>query len=113
MQKELGIGEIVIVNIIKEGVSLGNFTLVMKENNEFVAHEIIECFATQIGLVMAKHDAVKKLIKIKEKFIHTIEATGIATWESDLTNNKVTYSSKWAEMLGYSSEELQSGSIRW
>ncbi|NLB21394.1 MAG: PAS domain-containing protein, partial [Clostridium sp.] len=113
MQKELGIGEVILVNIIKEGVSLGDFTLVMNENKEFYAHEIIELFATQIGLVIAKHDAEKKLIKNKEKFIHTIEATGAATWEWDLTNNKVTYSSKWAEMLGYSPEELQGTPMQW
>ncbi len=113
IELQSGVGEIVQVNIAKEGKSLGDFTLMMDKDRKFNAHDIVELFASQIGLVIAKNQAEKKLKQSKEKFLHTIEATGAATWEWNLTTNEVNYSAKWSEMLGYDLGEIEATPTQW
>lgn len=48
-----------------------------------------------------------------QKFKFGINAIGVATWEWDLRKNTIIFSRKWAEMMGYSYEELSNRIEDW
>ncbi|MBF8435886.1 diguanylate cyclase [Halanaerobiaceae bacterium Z-7014] len=49
--------------------------------------------------------------KLKEKLNLIIEGTNVGTWEYNIQTGKTVYNEKWAEMIGYTLEELNPDSI--
>ncbi len=47
------------------------------------------------------------LIKEKQRLEGIIAATNIGTWEWNIQTNRIEYNERWAEILGYTIEELQ------
>ena len=42
-----------------------------------------------------------------------VESSGLGVWDHDIVNDKVTRNARWAEMLGYTLEELESDANAW
>ncbi|WP_251924423.1 PAS domain-containing protein, partial [Salinibacter ruber] len=53
-----------------------------------------------------KNETERKLHKSRERLQMAVEGGNIGTWDWDLETGKVIFNRQWAEMLGYSREEL-------
>lgn len=59
-------------------------------------------------------DAESRLKMERERLNNIIEGTNAGTWEWNVQTNETKYDEKWAEMLGYTLEEIRnSSSITW
>ncbi len=57
IERTFGVGETVIVKIMRKGRMLGDFTLVMGRGKSFDQEEIAEIFSNQLGLAIDRHRA--------------------------------------------------------
>ena len=67
--------------------------------------EPLRMYGTAIDISFRKN-AEEMLLLEKERTENVIEGTDAGTWERDLATNKVTFNNRWAQMIGYESEEL-------
>lgn len=67
IHKTFKLGPVVVVNILREGVAIGDFTLIFREGKEIQNREIVELFADQVSLILYKMRAESHLeAKISE-----------------------------------------------
>lgn len=57
--------------------------------------------------VLARNSLAKERLRLD----HVLLGTGAGTWELDVRRAKITWDTRWAEILGYQLDELGSGSI--
>lgn len=111
VENEFQTGEVIIVKIMNDQIYIGDFTIIMEKGVSFQAHEVAEIYAAQIGLFIDRKRVLNKLKENNEKFDFAMDTAGVGTWEWDLVNNDLTFSSRWYTMLGYSRNEF-SGDIQ-
>lgn len=99
LEKTFRIGETVIVNIMKDGNTYGDFTIIMPTGESFKNDMFAEIFAQQIGLVLDRYQTEKELDGF---FSVNLDLLCIA----DLQGNFVKTNPAWSEILGYTPEEL-------
>ena len=59
----------------------------------------------------ARKEAEKELIEIKERLELAVTGTGAGLWDWYIKSNKTVFSERWAEIVGYTLEELEPVSI--
>lgn len=101
-----GIGQVVVVKIIKDKKSLGDFTIIMSKDKTFENKEIAELYASQVGLYIEKVNANKIHLYSKKKLENIIQGTNAGTWEWNVQTGETLYNERWAEILGYNLEEI-------
>jgi PAS domain S-box-containing protein len=67
------IGEIFWAKIEKDGVVLGDFTMIMQGNEVFKHLDLVEIYTRQIGLLLTRHLAELELRKSEEKYRTLVE----------------------------------------
>ncbi|MDW7669039.1 MAG: PAS domain S-box protein [Bacillota bacterium] len=60
-----------------------------------------------------KKEAEEKLRESEIRFNVAVEGTEAGIWDWDMVNNKVTFSSQWKNMLGYSDNEIENSFEDW
>ncbi|MCF7927946.1 MAG: PAS domain S-box protein [Spirochaetales bacterium] len=55
----------------------------------------------------------EKLQETRKRFDLAIEGTGAGLWDWDMKSNRVVYSQKWKEMLGYEDHEIENSFYGW
>ncbi len=63
-----GIGEVVVVKIMKNNIMLGDFTLIMPKGKAFKKDSIVEIYANQVGLAIVNMREEEKIIKSEEQY---------------------------------------------
>jgi two-component system cell cycle sensor histidine kinase/response regulator CckA len=66
--------------------------------------------------VKTKSELIKELKKQRQKVAElelALESSGLGLWDHDLVNDRVTRNERWAEMLGYQLEEIDSDGDTW
>lgn len=106
IQATFKIGDIVIVNILKEKQIIGDFTIIMEKGIPFISTEIAKLYASQVALLMEKIKASTKHQQSRKRLQSIIEATNIGTWEWNIQTEEIILNELWAEMVGYTLEEL-------
>ncbi len=101
-----GIGQVVVVKIIKDKKSLGDFTIIMSKDKTFENKEIAELYASQVGLYIDRVNANRIHLYSKKKLENIIQGTNAGTWEWNVQTGETLYNERWAEILGYSIEEI-------
>ena len=104
--KTLGIGQVAIIKINKMDQLIGEFTLIMTKGKTLANPELAELFASQVGLFLDRSKNLQDLQNERDRLNDIIEATNVATWEYNVQTDENTYNERWAEMLGYTLDEL-------
>ena len=64
-------------------------------------------FISQINDITEQKKANEDLEKERHRLLQTIEGTNIGTWEWQIQEGKIIYNERWANIVGYTLEELQ------
>ena len=78
---------------------------VRDEHNNLVS--IIGYFFDQSAL----KEVEKELANEKQRLLYIIEGTNVGTWEWNIQTGQTTFNEKWAQMIGYTLQELEPISI--
>jgi len=81
--------------------------IVVDENNTYLGHR-----ASNRDITTRKK-MEQELKQSKEWLQLTVGNSGMATWEWDIVNDVVEYDRNWAELLGYTHEEIQPANTIW
>ncbi len=68
LTKSFGIGEILVVKIMKNNLMLGDFTLIMPKAKKFEKENITEIFANQVGLALVNIQEEEKIQQSEEQY---------------------------------------------
>lgn len=63
--------------------------------------------------ISAQKNTEKTLIESEGRLRKTLDVTSDGVWDRNLVTGEVYYGAKWATVLGYSEEDLQTGKISW
>lgn len=111
LTKSFGIGEIVVVKIMKNNIMLGDFTIIMPKGMDFDKDCIVEIYATQVGLALINTREENLLSKSKELFKTTLLSISDGVISVD-AKGKVLVLNKVAQQLtGWTIEEAMGKSI--
>jgi diguanylate cyclase (GGDEF)-like protein/PAS domain S-box-containing protein len=61
----------------------------------------------------AEHENASKLFEKEEQLRYVLQGSGLGFWDWDIIANKVHRNERWAEMLGYTFNELQETTKQW
>lgn len=67
----------------------------------------IKFFVSQIQDISQRKIAQKRLLKEKYRVSNILEGTNAGTWEWNVQTGKTIFNEKWANLIGYSLDELQ------
>ncbi|MBE7641697.1 PAS domain S-box protein [Salegentibacter sp. BLCTC] len=62
--------------------------------------------------VLPEGSPVQDIVDVRQRFKSVIEGTNVGTWEWNVQTGETIFNEKWAEILGYTLEELQPVSIK-
>ena len=68
IEKTFNIGKVVVVKIIKDNVAIGDFTLLFDGQKTLQNIEIVELFASQVGLYVVRNQAEEDLRESESKY---------------------------------------------
>jgi PAS domain S-box-containing protein len=80
-----------------------NLSVSLVRGNGAVPQHLI----SQIENINERKAAEHSLVEEKETLANVIEGTNAAVWEWNIQTGKTVYNERWAEMLGYTLDELQ------
>lgn len=68
LTKTFGVGETIVVKIMKNNLMLGDFTLIMPKDQKFQQDQITEIFANQVGLALVNNIEEEKIQQSEEQY---------------------------------------------
>ena len=68
---------------------------------------------SKIEMEEAREKTKKILFELEERYEMAINGAGLGVWDWDIQTGKVIFNERWAEMLGYSIEEIAPDFISW
>ncbi|MGG2399435.1 PAS domain S-box protein [Pseudomonas sp. SH1-B] len=69
--------------------------------------EFMRLFARWVGATLERDQQEQSRQTLLERLASTIEGTDVGTWEWNVQTGETVFNERWAQMLGYSLEELQ------
>jgi len=109
LEKIFSLGNIYIVKIARGEDIIGYFVLVMDEETKLANKRLIQIYTHQLLLLFERQKNQKKLNRTKERLKLAMEAAEHSFWDWDLDSNKVYFSPRFYNMLGYKAGELSTG----
>lgn len=100
------VGLVAVIRIVRHQKVLGDFTIMMERHAPIEDPEILELFAAQVGLLISKHEEEKEKEENKNRLGMVMEAIDGAPWVWDVPDNVGHVSPIFAEMLGWTLDEL-------
>jgi two-component system, cell cycle sensor histidine kinase and response regulator CckA len=91
----------------KKVIWVNDFTTVIRNSWGDVTH-----FLGYIVDITEQKEAEEKLISERQRLANIIQSTRTATWEWNVLTGSTIYNERWAEMLGYTLDELYPISIK-
>ncbi len=70
------------------------------------AVELVKTFSSSIGAALRRLSLETEVREANERLLATLDGTGAGTWEWNVATGETFFDQGWAEMLGYSLEEL-------
>lgn len=102
----LGLGQAIIIKIMKNNVMLGDFTCVMAKGTFFDNDMVVELYTRQIGLAIVRQRTEAKLQeeqRITEAIYNSVPGY---LYMYDRSGKMIRWNKKHEEMTGYTAEEL-------
>ncbi len=100
------IGKTVIVKIAKENKILGYFTIIYKKDSEVINMEMIELYASFVGLFLERNASLVDLKQSENRYRDLIESAGTAIFVTQ-GRNIVFINEQCTNLLGYEKQELE------
>ena len=75
LEKTFQVGEIILVQILREDNMIGDFTIIMAADRKFKNEAIVEIFTRQVGLLLTRKQAEEALLKSEKKLKAAFEGT--------------------------------------
>ena len=106
LEKIFSLGDIYIVKIARGEDIIGYFVLVMDADNDIANKSLIQIYVHQLLLLFERQKNEQKLSRTKERLKLAMDAAEHSFWDWDLDKNKVYFSPRFYNMLGYKAGEL-------
>jgi diguanylate cyclase (GGDEF)-like protein/PAS domain S-box-containing protein len=81
VQRATGIGEIVVVKIVKDDILIGDFALFMKRGRAFAKDHIVEMYAKQLGMLLTRTRAEERLRESEATLRAAQKIAKLGHWE--------------------------------
>ena len=107
MKKIFGLGQIAVVKIIDEDTVLGDFTLIMPKGKKLGRFGLLELFASQVGLFLAKKEAEHYLKISHNRMKLAMDASENGFWDWNIDTDEVYISNGFRKMIGYEEDDLE------
>jgi len=113
------------IDKIKNGNKVKHFETIMKKKNRtrfavsisispiYDSNGIINGIVSVIRDMTEKYNMINELIEGEEKYKLAIESGNFGIWDWDIRTNKIYYSSRCKNMLGYKSNEIENSYEEW
>lgn len=109
--KTFNIGQTAVVKAMRNDNILADFTLVFDKNDELQNQLIIETIADLTAQLIHRLNAEFELKEQKKNLLDIIYGTRAGTWEWNIQTGKTVFNERWAEIIGYSLEEISPTTI--
>ena len=109
--KTFNIGQTAVVKAMRNDNILADFTLVFDKNDELQNQLIIETIADLTAQLIHRLNAEFELKEQKKNLSDIIYGTRAGTWEWNIQTGKTVFNERWAEIIGYSLEEISPTTI--
>ena len=109
--KTFNIGQTAVVKAMRNDNILADFTLVFDKNDELQNQLIIEIIADLTAQLIHRLNAEFELKEQKKNLSDIIYGTRAGTWEWNIQTGKTVFNERWAEIIGYSLEEISPTTI--
>ena len=76
--KTFGLGEVILIKILKDNLMIGDFTIIMPKNRPFQKENIIEVFARQVGLMIERAKSSEKVKQSEKRFRQVVKNLEVA-----------------------------------
>ncbi|HKL41565.1 MAG TPA: HD domain-containing phosphohydrolase [Clostridia bacterium] len=107
LEKTFNTGQVAVIRIMKDDLCIGDFTVIMSQNEKLKHIGLLEIFASQVGLYVEKNRTEKTLAIINRRLANIIEATHLGTWEWQIKGNSIFINNRLAEIIGYEKSEIE------
>lgn len=74
----------------------------------------------EVARIVGSHEDITELLRqendlreSRERLALTIDCAGLGTWDWDMAQNQIVYGGKWADMVGYSLDEISQNLVAW
>ena len=103
-----GLRIILSVPVLDEGRLLCEVVAASRTAEEFppAISDALEALARQVGSALARTQAGTALREKEEQLRLALEGSGLGTWDWNVPSGTVHYNQRWAEMLGYTLDEV-------
>ena len=113
LQQTFKIGCTYLVELTQgEKENLGNVVFFMPPGQEIENHETLELYAVLLGIFLGKLRTQQELAIQKDRFASIIEGANVGTYEWNVQTGETIFNDRWAEIIGYTLEELEPISIK-
>ncbi len=112
IERALNISAVYIIGIEKKERIFGSVTI-FAQPETLLFSDVIETFVNQTANTISRLESEKNLRLSQQRLELALESTGIALWDQNFVTGQVYRSKQWAEMLGYSLEEIDSSIEPW
>jgi diguanylate cyclase (GGDEF)-like protein/PAS domain S-box-containing protein len=106
ISKTFNIGEVILVKIMTDNVMLGDFTLLMHNEDFFDKDSILEIYANEIGIALVNSWSSKKLMESVQRYKMTLQGldNGVVIHGQD--SSIIDFNTRALEILGLSQDQL-------
>ncbi|QUH25064.1 PAS domain S-box protein [Serpentinicella alkaliphila] len=106
LERIFNIGETIVIKLMQNDVMVGDFILIMENGKKFTKESLVELYSKQYSILIARIKAEKELKESQERLSQIIEATNVGTWEWDVEKDETIINEVWAQIIGYTLEEI-------
>jgi len=105
IERTFNIGEVWVVRIAKNNKTVGDFTLLFTKNSVIKNPEIVELYATQVGLFVERLKSEEALRKSEEIYRNLVQRIPDGVYKSTPQGKFLDVNPAMIKMLGYNSRE--------
>jgi PAS domain S-box-containing protein len=106
LENIFSLGNTYIVKLEKDNNIIGYFILVMKKGKELKNRSLVRIYTEQLALIIESQKNKRKLNKTEERLKLAMDASEQFFWDLDLSSEKIYFSPKFYQKLGYQPGEL-------
>ncbi|MGM0421014.1 MAG: HD domain-containing phosphohydrolase [Bacillota bacterium] len=111
INKRFALGEVVIISITKDDKMLGDFTIIMDEEDEFNRDDIVKIYTRHLGILITRKQLSDKLKASEERYRTMFDAAPIGIMLEDEEGKILEMNEAHIQNSGYSKSDLVGRSV--
>ena len=109
--KTFNIGQTVVVKAMRNDTMLADFTLLFDKNDALQNQLIVETLADMTAQLIHRLNGEFEMKEQKQRLSDILYGTRAGIWEWNIQTGKTVFNERWAEIIGYSLEEISPTTI--